>query len=536
MSLPSHCGKQKLTIAILLLGAVLLVPKMAGAITPEDSRVKDRVKLALGFLEKSTDGRLGGLCLIGLCFKKAGIEDHPKIAQAVEQCYKLDIKNRNLVDNYSLGIGLVFLCEIDPKTHHDLIATFVGELLSRQNGIGAWTYPGVTNGDTSQTQYGVLGMWMAKNAAKIDIPIDRMEAACGWLMRTQDVGGGWIYQPVDPGTYNRTQYDANQITGSRSAASAGSLYMLAHLLQVTQRVEEGKSTKSKALQEIEKPGEKKVVLGPLTKMLSPDAIKNSLALADRHLGNGFKEANEWNHYFMYALERYHSFRDLATGEKDNKWYDQGYEHLAKTQTADGHWEGSDSPVTCTCFATLFLLRSTKKVIDQKLSEGVAIGGSGLPKDVRNLQVNKNGKVVDAGVVVPTEEILKYIEEGQSDELTRKAEEKEALALSSNATERQSQIEKLRKSVGVGKYEGRMVAVTTLSKIRDLNNVPQLLYALTDPDPRIVREADRGLCFISRKVNGVGLPEGELTAAQIKSAQTAWKAWYLSIRPNAELLD
>jgi hypothetical protein len=80
-----------------------------------------------------------------------------------------------------------------------------------------------------------------------------------------------------------------------------------------------------------------------------------------------------------------------------------------------------------------------------------------------------------------------------------------------------------------------VAVKTLSKVRDFDNVPVLLYALTDPDLRIVREADKGLRFISRKFGGVGLQE-EPNSADLKSVQKAWKDWFLSVRPDAELLD
>ena len=124
----------------------------------------------------------------------------------------------------------------------------------------------------------------------------------------------------------------------------------------------------------------------------------------------------------------------------------------------------------------------------------------------------------------------------SEEVALLAEKREALELSSNKSERASQIESLRKIVGAGDFHARRIAVTTLSKIRDLDNVPKLLFALTDPESAIVLQADKGLRFISRKVNGVGLPDGEPTTAQIKAAQAAWKDWYLSIRPNAELLD
>ena len=93
----------------------------------------------------------------------------------------------------------------------------------------------------------------------------------------------------------------------------------------------------------------------------------------------------------------------------------------------------------------------------------------------------------------------------------------------------------------------MLAVKTLGKVRDLENVPVLLFALTDPDVRIVLEADKALRFVSRKFRGVGLP-GDLEPPtndvkspagawpQVKAAQKAWKDWFLAIRPDAQLLE
>ena len=80
-----------------------------------------------------------------------------------------------------------------------------------------------------------------------------------------------------------------------------------------------------------------------------------------------------------------------------------------------------------------------------------------------------------------------------------------------------------------------MAVRALGTARDLDSVPVLLYALTDPDVRVVQEADAALRFISRKFHGVGLP-AEPTSDDLRQARQAWRAWYLSIRPNAELLD
>jgi hypothetical protein len=543
MRLPPQCGKRILAAVVILLGAALLMPKPVAAITPDDPKVKERVKRALAYLATTRDDRIGGECLIGLCFYKAGQpEDHPKILQARTRCKEAAF---NACDNYSLGIALMFLCETGPETNHDLIVKFTEEVYRRQKKHGGWGYDHMETGDTSQTQYAVLGMWMAKNLGKMDVPIERIEGVAGWLMRTQDPSGGWGYQGKDPGSLVRVpQGDpSSPVSPTLAAAGGGALYMAADLLQVTQRVEVTNAPKSKALQDVPEAGKKAGGSGPLTVTLNPDDIKSSLALADRYLGNSFKERPHWNHYYMYALERYQSFREKAAGGKDNSWYDQGFAHLERTQMAEGCWEagqGSDNDVTATCFGTLFLLRSAEKSIQKytkmKMGDGLAVAGMYLPKDIRNIQQGANGKIVDQKVAVPTEQILELINSGEKEEVTRLAEEREVLVLSANKTERQSQLEQLRKFVGAGDYHVRMLAVTSLSKVRDLDNVPKLIFALTDPDSRVALQADRGLRFISRKVNGVGLPEFEPTKGQIKAAETAWKDWYLSIRPNAELLD
>ncbi len=150
-------GNQKVLVSALLLGVGFFFPQPAAAITPEDPRVMKSVQSALKFLENARDERLGGNCLIALCFKKAKIDDHPKIAQAVDLCHKINIKDENLVDNYSLGIALMFLCEIEPKQYHDTIVTYVEEVLRRQKPFGGWGYPSSPRGDTSQTQYAILG-------------------------------------------------------------------------------------------------------------------------------------------------------------------------------------------------------------------------------------------------------------------------------------------------------------------------------------------------------------------------------------------
>jgi hypothetical protein len=73
----------------------------------------------------------------------------------------------------------------------------------------------------------------------------------------------------------------------------------------------------------------------------------------------------------------------------------------------------------------------------------------------------------------------------------------------------------------------------LGRTGDLDYVPSLLYALTDPDAQVVLEARDGLQFISRNFDGFG-PPNDFTEQQRYEALDAWKEWYQSIRPSAVL--
>jgi hypothetical protein len=75
----------------------------------------------------------------------------------------------------------------------------------------------------------------------------------------------------------------------------------------------------------------------------------------------------------------------------------------------------------------------------------------------------------------------------------------------------------------------------LAKARDFDDAPTLIYALTDPDPDVVREARDGLRRISRKLDGFGMPE-KPNETELRQAIDQWKRWYRAVRPDAEFDD
>lgn len=515
-----------------------------GAVTPDSPEVKQVIEKGVRFLESSeaTDGRLGGRCLIAMALLKNGRPaSHPKVQDALKATLAFSSQPTRGTDNYSVGLSLIFLCELDPSAHRSAIQTITTHILSRQLKNGAWTYENMQVGDTSQTQYSALGLWMA-DAAGIDVPQDSIEQLCGWLLRTQDVSGAWGYHATDPG--NMTRVGQQNVRPSLAAAGLGSVYICSDLLSITDFQESKPETGlPPALLEVKEKGKqvgrKKVAL----QQTDPAHVRTSVADGNRWFQQNFTvKPEQWEYYYHYGFERYMSFRELAEGraEAEPEWYNQIFSHLRSVQKENGAFSsisGESSDSVNTSFAVLCLSRSTQKVVSKKLralGDGVLLGGMGLPKNVSDLQ-ERNGKVVETPLGGSVEEILAIIEDPNNPELSRLAETGQAIALDGDVTKRSGQVARLRSLVSAGSYESRLVAVKTLGKVRDLDNVPVLLYALTDPDVRVVRQADTALRFISRKFQGVGLPL-DPKPADIQAAQRAWKDWYLAIRPDAELLE
>jgi hypothetical protein len=74
----------------------------------------------------------------------------------------------------------------------------------------------------------------------------------------------------------------------------------------------------------------------------------------------------------------------------------------------------------------------------------------------------------------------------------------------------------------------------LGKTRSLDNVPALIYALSkDEDREVVIEARKALERISRNPAGYG-PQDDYNEEQRRTAVEKWKAWYHSLRPDAEV--
>ncbi|MEZ6091036.1 MAG: HEAT repeat domain-containing protein [Pirellulaceae bacterium] len=111
----------------------------------------------------------------------------------------------------------------------------------------------------------------------------------------------------------------------------------------------------------------------------------------------------------------------------------------------------------------------------------------------------------------------------------------SLKLPEDPAKRADAINRLKRLVRGGPPKVRRAAARALGQSSDLDLVPTLIFALTDPDKPASREARNALRFVSRKFNGFGLSD-DPTPKELKQAVDQWKAWYLRVNPSYVFLD
>jgi hypothetical protein len=520
-------------------GLLLAIPSsLACAYTPSSPEVIALIDRAVPILEKEDHGEPGGKALISLALLKAGKEpSHPRIQRSIAsiRSYVRSIP-RNGIGNhcYSAAICCLLLTELDPQAYHDEIQILLDGLAARQLASGAWAYDPYTGyDDTSQSQYGVLALW-AGHVHGFKIEASQVVSALNWFLRTQKPSGGWSYHIPKEGNLAAPS-GGHDPTRSMSAAGAGSVYICGYLLGYGKRVEQKQGSLPPALRSTRKPTDGGEFLSP--EGTDHNAFRNATTRAANYFAvNLAFRQEDWTHYYMYALERYKAFQSLIEGrpEAEPRWYNEGVDYLRKTQFPDGGWASGHAQSTesvSTAFAVLFLTRGTEKSI-RKL-EGRLQGGQGLPADLTQAAVDPSGRVIDTKEIPSIDLLLKQLESGDAFDVDLSVPHR--LRLSDDPRQRSAQLERLRRMVLRGAYEVRRMAVNSIAQDRNLDNVPVLIFALSDPDHQVKRAARDGLCFISRKIEGFG-PGENPTESETRAAQAKWKEWYLSLRPDGELIE
>jgi hypothetical protein len=202
-------------------------------------------------------------------------------------------------------------------------------------GLGARFKKLDTLGDHSNTQFALLGLWVAR---RYDIPLERTLALTELrFRRLQNPDGGWGYVGN-----NRSMQTSDTMTcvGLLGLAiGRGIEYELLHIDQTLQ----GASVKKLTRQD--------------------EGIQKGLKKLGNFVGEPCGRTTNLgmrNLYFLWSVERVAVLYNLKTiGDKD--WYLWGAEILLANQQPSGNWNDGKyhdhHPIIDTCFALLFLKRA-----------------------------------------------------------------------------------------------------------------------------------------------------------------------------------
>lgn len=534
--LPTSPGSplQSILWLILFCSGLLVIPSShAKAVSKDSPEVRELVEKALTFLEgepKNADPRLGRKCLVALALYKGGRpKDHARIVEAIDACKYMATAGPKTDSIYSAGLAIILLCEIDPKEHKSSIEKFAGAMAQRQKRHGGWGYDNMPTGDTSQTQYAILSYWEMVQMG-FSPSVKMIDNCANWLMRTQDPTGVWGYQGKDPGSFELVEQE--ETNSSMLLAGMGSTMMSGHIvgmLSTAQQQEVDQQDLPPAMMRVKTEEEEKI------RNLSGSGLDRSRLMETIDRGRRWFDENfiyakgEYPLYELYSLERYKSFEELLTGDapEEPDWYNKGYQILKRSISEDGSWKGKSGRYCATAFGTLFLLRSTQGSIKASMGMGTLVGGRGLSADLNNMQL-RDGKLIKTAKPTEVDKLLGMLESDESADFDALLNSPASLKMDNVGPEEARRLQQIIKS---GNPKSRTLAVRALGRLRDIDHVPTLLYAMTDPDKNVVREARDGLRLVSRRFKGFGL-EDNFEDAQRYDAIEQWKQWYRRVRPNA----
>lgn len=477
--------------------------------------------------QASTNGT-GETALIALTLAKADVPaTDPALRTCLEkimQCFTSAgyfPERRGGTDIYEAGLVAMVLSSVEPVVYKAHIEAVVAYLLAKQKANGSWDYDQRTKGDTSISQYAVLGLWEAENAG-IEVPGRVWDNIASWYMSTQREEGGWVYHPDEAG---------GPPTVSLTAAGVGSLMICNRQLA---RYRKGMDTLHPMLIPLLIEGQAKSYK-PIT---SSNSINNSIRRGLDWLSRGFVPTQRSlmgrsTYYGMYGMERVGALgeRDVLRGMSG--WYERGMDFTLRDQLADGTWNGGDFNTTLnTCWATLYLLRATAKTIRKieimRLGAGRLLGGRGLPEDLNNLTIAQ-GRVVVRPMNGAVEGMIAVLEDPSATN---------ADAALAGLVQRYDQSgpsvllpfkDRFRKLLYDRDPGVRRVACWALGRTGELDVFGPLIRMLLDPEESVVAEARVSLEILSRKPQGYGPARGATMEERVQAARL-WRAWYESVRP------
>ena len=485
---------------------------------------------AVQFLKGRSAGRsTGETAMIALALLKAEVPPDDPVLQACIAKLRTRFTSNSYQPEmgagpgtYEAGVTAMVFSNLDASANRALIEMIATYLRGRQNGNGSWDYSGRSQGDTSISQYAVLGMWEAENAG-VDVSPSIWDRAAAWYMSTQSGAGSWNYHRDEP---------QHPETLSMTAAGVGSLMICRRQLNRYRQQRRGTSSLMVTLV----PEGQHEDYHPSTSHTQIDqAITRGLAwIAGNFVLTNMVSGIQSPYYGLYGIERIGALGDRQTiGRVD--WFAKGRDFLQSTQRADGSWTGAHGTEMNTVWGILFLTKSTAKTIRRiaihpKLGAGTLLGGRDLPKDLTSMTV-AGGRVVSRPMNGAIEGMLAVLEDPRAEQADAAVAGLVERYYVQGASALRPFKVRFRKMLSDRDPGVRRVAAWALAHTGDLDVVPVLLDSMVvaNEDEDVVTSIRLGLQLLSRKIDGMGPPTPSSPGERLAAARK-WREWYQAIRP------
>ena len=423
-------------------------------------------------------------------------------------------------DIYEAACVAMALANLDAEGLRSELQAIANYMIAHQNANGSWDYTGRSQGDTSITQYGVLGLWECENAG-IDIPPNVWDRAATWFLSVQGAGGSWNYHR-DEGT----QYPE---TLSMTAAGIGSLLICNRQLA---RYRKGVAETSMLLTALVPEGHRAKYDVGVTHARVDGAAKRGLGWMGSNFTLGTTTiVGQSPFYYLYAVERVGALMERESSGRSS-WLAQGDRYIRQSQKPDGSWTAQHGDVANTCWSILFITKSTaktlKKIEIKRLGAGTLLGGRGLPADLSNLTM-AGGRVVSRPMNGAVEGMLAVLEDPRAQNADSALSGLVGRYQKEGPAVLRPHKDRFRKLMTDPDPGIRKVSAWALSRTTDLDVVPNLIEGLKDPDESVVTASREGLQLLSRKVTSLGPPTPSTPEQRIEAAKR-WHDWYANIRP------
>jgi hypothetical protein len=272
------------------------------------------------------------------------------------------IRNKGLRSTYEAALEIMVMCVAEPERDLDQIRKRAVWLVKTQNKegdrSGMWSYPLRGEGDNSNSQFALLGLYEADRALKrygqkSPVPNETWKLALDRWIAEQNGDGSWGY----------TTKGAGSGYGSMTCAGVASVIIASGRLGNPAATFEGGQVKC---------------CGSAAQDKAAAAISNGMNwlatnfTAASHAGAP-RRGQGYYYYYMYALERVGRLTaQRFIGKHD--WYREGAKELLGPRLHRfrgwvGEGLGEDQEHLATSFALLFLSKGRRPVVVGKLAYG-----------------------------------------------------------------------------------------------------------------------------------------------------------------------